>query len=663
MCGIAGVLDRDQSAGHEALSALAAAMAEPLGHRGPDDAGVWADASAGVAFGHRRLAIIDLSAAAAQPMRSSCGRWTVAYNGELYGFGPIREALRAAGRAFRGHSDTEVLVEALAQWGLQDALERCNGMFAFAAWDHHERVLHLARDRLGEKPLYYGMAGSHVVFGSELKALRAHPQFVSRVDRGAVAAFLRWSFVPGPHAIYEGVRKLPPGSVLSVAAHAHGPLPAPRPYWSAVDVIRAGGQNPLDTSDREATDALEGLLTTAVGDRMMADVPLGAFLSGGVDSSLVTALMQAQQPRPIRTFSVDVGDEELSEGRHAAAVAHHLGTDHTEVRLTHGDALDVIPQLPAVYDEPFADPSQIPTLLIARAARAHVTVGMSGDGGDELFGGYNRYTLGAGAWRRLQPWPVDVRAAVGRVMAGVPPRAYDRVLRSATRLLPGHLRFARAGDKVHKLAALMSARDLGELYVQAVSQWPDPAALVGTGEAPATAVAGWAAADPVTMFMARDAVVVLPDNMLVKVDRATMAAGLEARVPLLDERVFAFAWRLPAQMRVRGGRGKWILRQLLRRYVPDALIDRPKVGFDPPIDLWLRGPLREWAGDLLSHRSLERHGLLDPAPVRKAWDEHLAGRRNHDYRLWSVLMLSAWLDAVDGQPTARSTRRAVPQRS
>lgn len=663
MCGIAGVLDRGQGTSAEALVHTASAMAETLRHRGPDDAGVWADASAGVAFGHRRLAILDLSSSAAQPMTSSCGGWTVAYNGELYGFGNIHSALRGAGRRFRGHSDTEVLVEAVAEWGLRETLQRCNGMFAFAAWDHRRRVLHLVRDRLGEKPLYYGMAGPHVIFGSEVKALRAHPQFAARVNRGAVAAFLRWSFVPGSHSIYEGIYKLPPGAVVSVAASSHGPLPNPQPYWSADATIRAGTQDPLDGTDAELTASLENLLRAAVRDRMLADVPLGAFLSGGVDSSLVAALMQAQQSRPIRTFSVDVGDHELSEGRHAAAVASHLGTDHTEVRLGDRDALDVIPELPSVYDEPFADPSQIPTLLVARAARAHVTVGMSGDGGDELFGGYNRYTLGAGAWRRLQPWPVDVRAAVGRVMAGVPPRAYDRVLRSATRLLPGHLRFARAGDKVHKLAALMSARDLGELYVQAVSQWPDPAALVGTGEAPATAVAGWAAADPVTMFMARDAVVVLPDNMLVKVDRATMAAGLEARVPLLDERVFAFAWRLPAQMRVRGGRGKWILRQLLRRYVPDALIDRPKVGFDPPIDLWLRGPLREWAGDLLSHRSLERHGLLDPAPVRKAWDEHLAGRRNHDYRLWSVLMLSAWLDAVDGQPTARSTRRAVPQRS
>lgn len=650
MCGIAGILDRDQNTSWERLNAVAGAMGQQLGHRGPDDAGVWADASAGIAFGHRRLAIIDLSPAAAQPMTSSCGRWVVAYNGELYGFQRVREALRRAGRRFRGHSDTEVLVEALAEWGLRQALERCNGMFAFAAWDHRTRMLHLVRDRLGEKPLYYGMAGSHVVFGSELKAIRAHPQFAARVAPRAAAAFLRWSFVPGPHSIFEGVHKLPPGSVVSLAAHSRGPLPAPQPYWSARDAIESGIEEPLDGSDRELTDGLEGLLRDAVADRMLADVPLGAFLSGGVDSSLITALMQAQQQRPVRTFSVDVGDAELGEGRHAAAVARHLGTDHTEVRLTHNDALDVIPELPGIYDEPFADPSQIPTLLVARAARGHVTVGMSGDGGDELFGGYNRYTLGAAAWRRLRPWPAGMRATLGGLIAAVPPRAYDQVLAAGSKVVPGHLRLARAGDKLHKLAAMIGAADADQLYLRAVSQWADPSTVVGGQEAPVPALQEWCGEDAVAMFMARDAMVVLPDNMLVKVDRATMAAGLEARVPLLDHRVFEFAWRLQPHMRVRGGRGKWILRQVLRRYVPDDLIDRPKTGFDPPIDHWLRGPLRGWADGLLNPESLARHGLLDPVPVQMAWRQHLAGRRNHDYRLWAVLMLSAWLDSLSGQP-------------
>lgn len=652
MCGIAGVLDREQNTSPEGLKALASAMAQPLRHRGPDDAGVWADASAGVAFGHRRLAVIDLSPAAAQPMTSSCGRWTVAYNGELYGFQRVRERLRRSGRRFRGHSDTEVLVEAIAEWGLPQALERCNGMFAFAAWDNRTRMLHLVRDRLGEKPLYYGTAGSHVVFGSELKAIRAHPQFAARIDHQAAAAFLRWSFVPGPHSIFEEVRKLPPGSVVSLAAHSRGPLPHPQAYWSARGAIEAGIKEPLDAGDRELTDELEQLLRDAVADRMLADVPLGAFLSGGVDSSLVTALMQAQQQRPVRTFSVDVGDAELGEGKHAAAVARHLGTDHTEVRLTHNDALDVIPELAAIYDEPFADPSQIPTLLVARAARAHVTVGMSGDGGDELFGGYNRYTLGATAWRRLRHWPVGMRATLGGLLAAVPPPVYDQVLSAGSRLVPGHLRLARAGDKVHKLAAIMGAAVEDELYLRAVSQWADPSTVTGGQEAAVPGVGGWSGEDAVAMFMARDAMVVLPDNMLVKVDRATMAAGVEARVPLLDHRVFEFAWRLQPHMRVRGGRGKWILRQVLRRYVPDALIDRPKVGFDPPIDHWLRGPLRGWAEDLLSPEQLARHGLLDPVPIEKAWTEHLAGRRNHDYRLWAVLMLSAWLDALSGPPPA-----------
>lgn len=653
MCGIAGILDPQQSTTKYELAGLASLMAAPLHHRGPDDAGVWVDASAGVALGHRRLAVIDLSNAAAQPLTSSCGNWTVAYNGELYGFQAVREALRAAGRRFRGHSDTEVLVESLAEWGLRTTLERCNGMFAFAAWDHRRRLLHLARDRLGEKPLYYGMAGPHVVFGSELKAIRAHPQFVARVDRRAVAAFLRWSFVPAPHSIFEGVYKLPPGTVVSLGAGMHGSLPSPRPYWSAPEVIRAGVDAPLDADDRHLTDALEDLLRVAVAERMVADVPLGAFLSGGVDSSLVTALMQAQSSRPVRTFSVDVGDYELAEGRHAAAVARHLGTEHTEIHLSHEDALEVIPELPTVYDEPFGDPSQIPTLLIARAARAHVTVGMSGDGGDELFGGYNRYTLGATAWRRLRPWPRAMRAALGGMIAAVPAPAYDHVLRIGAAAVPGHLRLARAGDKMHKLAGLMGAGDEADLYLRAVSQWTDPARVVGTAEVAPLGSGMSALDDPILTFMARDALVVLPDNMLVKVDRATMAASMEARVPILDHRVFAFAWRLPPAMRVRDGRGKWILRQVLRRYVPDTLVDRPKTGFDPPIDRWLRDPLREWAETLLSPTSLTRHGLIDPAPVRKAWAAHLVGGRNHDYRLWAVLMLSAWLEQLDAQPAAR----------
>lgn len=652
MCGFAGLLDPARATEARILTTLAGSMSATLAHRGPDDAGTWTDERAGIGLGHRRLAIIDLSPAAAQPMTSSCGRWTIAYNGELYGFGALRDQLAAAGRRFRGHSDTEVLVEALGAWGLDRTLEHCNGMFAFAAWDAHEQVLHLVRDRLGEKPLYYGWAGTQLVFGSELKALRAHPDFSARIDAGAVAAFLRWSFVPAPHAIYEGVRKLPPGCVLSLPAGLPGGLPQPRPYWSATEVIRTGLDDPLAAGDREATDLLEQLLVEAVEARTVADVPLGAFLSGGIDSSLVTALMQAGRSQPVRTFSVDVGDAELGEGRHAAGVARHLGTEHTEVRLTHGDALDVIPELPSIYDEPFADPSQIPTLLIARAARRHVTVGMSGDGGDELFGGYNRYTLGTAAWRRMRPVPLAVRSGVGRLLTAVPPRVYDRALSVGSALVPGHLRLARAGDKVHKLAALLRADGPDDLYLRAVSQWADPAAVAHAPEAPGPTMNGWGGSDLVSMFMARDALAVLPDNMLVKVDRATMAASLEARVPLLDHRVFAFAWRLRPDLRVRDGRGKWILRQVLRRYVPDALVDRPKVGFDPPIDVWLRGPLRDWAGDLLSTATLERHGVVDARVVRSAWEEHQTRRRNHDYRLWAVLMLTAWLEETAGTPSS-----------
>lgn len=638
MCGIAGLWDPTRRGGD--LANCVRAMTDAMTHRGPDGSGFWHDNETGMALGHRRLSIIDLSDAGHQPMLSADGRWVLTYNGEIYNADELRPELEAAGATFRGHSDTEVLIEACARWGVEATLPRLIGMFAFALWDTRERRLYLVRDRLGIKPLYWGWFGRLLLFGSELKALRAHDGWEPEIDRDSVASYMRHNYVPGPWTIYRNVSKLPPGGV---AVFRPGHEPEVKRYWSLDEIVRAGLANRSDMGDDEAADALEALLGDAVRRRMVADVPLGAFLSGGIDSSLVAALMQANSSRPVRTFSIGFHEHGYNEAQHAKEVARHLGTDHTELYVEPQHARDVIPRLADMFDEPFADASQIPTYLVSEMTRRHVTVALSGDGGDELFAGYVRYFQAMTLFPVLEHVPGRARAAVSAAIRGISPSAWSALFRIA----PARWRMPQPGDRMHKLAGILNQSPDG-YYRYLISHWQDPDALVRGGREHRGIL--WDAevkryvSDPVERMQYLDTATYLPDDILTKVDRASMAVSLEARVPLIDHRVVAFAWTLPPSMKVRDGTGKWLLRRVLARHVPDRLIDRPKMGFGVPIDSWLRGPLREWAEDLLSERRLAAEGFLDPSMVREKWTQHLGGRVNHQYLLWDVLMFQAWKD-------------------
>jgi asparagine synthase (glutamine-hydrolysing) len=621
-------------------------MAATLVHRGPDDEGVWVDPAAGIALAFRRLAILDLSPTGHQPMHSADGRFSVVFNGEIYNFADLRNELAASGAQFRGHSDTEVLLAAASRWGPEAALFRLWGMFAIALWDHRECALMIARDRLGKKPLYYGEFGRTWIFGSELKAMQAHPDCERRVDRGALSAFLRLGYVPAPHSIFRRISKLAPGTVAWLRP---GEEARPRRYWDAGEVARGGLASRVSMSAREAVDESERLLRDAVGRRMVADVPLGAFLSGGVDSSAVVALMQAQSATPVRTFTIGFDEEGYDEAKAARAVAQHLATAHTELYVTADQARDVIPRLPVIYDEPFADSSQIPTCLVSALARRSVTVALSGDGGDEVFAGYTRYAWAQSIWSRLEHVPRLLRRPLAAAIGAVPPQAYDGAYRLLAGLLPDEWRQAHAGDKLHKLAALLSAGSADALYLGLVSTWFDPAAVTGTRERESR-LGDVRLTEGVPSLLERmmlwDLATYLPDDILTKVDRASMAVSLEARSPLLDHRLVEWSWRLPAEFKQRDGVSKWVLRQVLYRYVPSELVERPKMGFGVPIGVWLRGPLREWAEALLDERRLASEGYFDPRVVRRVWRNHLRGTRNEQYRLWAVLTFQSWLESI-----------------
>jgi asparagine synthase (glutamine-hydrolysing) len=639
MCGISGFLDRRAQDGDEALGQIVRTMNDTLAHRGPDGADIWTDASVGIALGHRRLAVVDLSPTGFQPMQSADGHYVATYNGEIFNFSELRAEIGATGHNFRGTSDTEVMLEGFSRWGVRNTVERLIGMFAIGLWDRQTRTLYLIRDRLGVKPLYYAQDGMRLLFGSELKALRAAPGFAPTLDRAALVAYFRHADVPGPSTIYREAKKLPPGTILT---WREGKQPALETYWSARERAIAGRthwQTPID--DADAIDALDTLLRDAVKRRMIADVPLGAFLSGGIDSSLVVALMQAQSDQPVKSFTIGFDAKGYDEAEHAKAVAAHLGLAHTELYVTAEQARDAIPKLPDIYDEPFADASQIPTFLVSRIARAHVTVALSGDGGDESFAGYNRHVWADRLESDLGFLPRWLRRTAATALT-LPGEAFFDV---AAKLIPAHRRPARPGEKAAKMAALLRADDPSAIYRQLVSQWPEPGLLVPGAAEPHGPLFDQSLAADMPEFAARmqllDTLTYLPDDVLTKVDRATMAVGLEGRNPLLDHRVVEHAWRLPPQLKLRGGQGKWILREILARYVPRALFERPKMGFAVPIGAWLRGPLRDWGADLLDPVAIAADGILAPAPIAAAWAAHQAGE-DRTYALWTVLMFRSW---------------------
>lgn len=645
MCGFAGFLG----------SLIAATGAEPerrlrhmiqaIAHRGPDSDGTWTDVDAGIGLAHKRLSIVDLSPAGAQPMVSASGRYVIVYNGEIYNHSDLRAELEASGSAvaWRGHSDTETLLAGCDAWGIEGTIGRSIGMFAFALWDRRERVLTLGRDRLGEKPLYYGWQGSGedavFLFGSELKALRAHPAFERVVDRDALCLFMRHSYIGEGHTIYRGVRKVLPGCLVHLSLAA--PEPVVRRYWSGVEVAVAGASDRSENPDAaEVVESLEQLLLDAVSRQMVADVPVGAFLSGGIDSSTVVALMQTCSSRPVHTFSIGFHDARLNEAEHAKRVAAHLGTEHTELYVGPDDLLGVVPRLPRIYDEPFGDSSQIPTILVSELARRHVTVSLSGDGGDELFCGYERYRQARAFWRIFRHAPRPMRSVMASAATAVSAPAWTSMARLARSDVEGF------GQRVHRVAGYVTSTSPDELHRMIVSHWSAPPVVEGS-EPPWLLNGEPMAPDlgVVERMMLLDMSTYLPDDVLVKVDRASMSVSLESRAPLLDHRVVEYALRLPLDFKLRNGVHKWALREVLYRHVPREIVDRPKMGFSVPIATWLRGPLRDWAEALLDAGRLRREGYLRAEPVRRKWTEHLSGRFDWSFHLWNVLMFQAWLEA------------------
>ena len=639
MCGIAGYWSA-----HKPDLKLVMRMAACIKSRGPDHDGVWTDESAGLALGHRRLSILDISPAGHQPMESQCGGYVLVYNGEIYNHTDLRAELEqnTGYYPWHGHSDTETLLAGITHWGVERCLEKLNGMFAFALWDRDKKQLTLARDRMGEKPLYYGQSDGVFLFGSELKALQAHPSWKGAICRDALDLFTRYGYVPTPWSIYQGIKKLPPAHFVVISDNGQS-MSQPQCYWDLAAIV----QSPLtaEPADGDAlTDELDGLVRDAVGRQMAADVPLGAFLSGGYDSTLVVAAMQSQSERPVQTFSIGFDEAEYNEAGHAKAVAKHLGTSHTELYVTPDEAMSVIPHLPTIYDEPFADSSQIPTFLVSKLARQHVTVSLSGDGGDELFYGYGRYEFTYQTWNKLRRFPRPMRRALATMMRHSPGLALERV----QELLPEKLKITHLADRLPKMADLLASESGTDFYRSLVSGPLRHGSLVRGNEKPETILDSPAKSlDSLSLrewMMYVDQATYLPDDILTKVDRASMAVSLEARVPLLDHRLVEFAWRVPTEYKYRDGQGKWLLRQVLYRYVPKSLMDRPKMGFGVPIEHWLRGPLREWAEALLDERRIRQEGFFNPEPIQKMWQEHLSGKRRWHEPLWNILMFQAWYE-------------------
>ena len=647
MCGISGFFDLDADLGCSEIESQLGRMSDALIHRGPDGSGVWADSDFGVGLAHRRLSIIDLSPEGKQPMHSPQGRYVITFNGEIYNFQELRQQLGSEIQ-WRGHSDTEVLLAAIETWGLKPALEKVSGMFAFALWDRLSNRLQLVRDRMGEKPLYYGWLGNRCVFASELKALTHLPGWSGEIDRHALSLYLRHSYIPSPYSIYTGIKKLSPGTIITIPFDGRGQKAIePDHYWKLENFAAKGISDPFIGSDDEALTQLEEILTRSVKEKMMSDVPLGAFLSGGIDSSLIVALMQAQSQRPVSTFTIGFNEAGYNEAQHAKQIASHLGTDHTELYVQPEQARAVIPLLPTLYDEPFSDSSQIPTYLVSHLARQDVTVSLSGDGGDELFFGYLRYFLATGIWQKLNKVPYPVRSRLGGLIQSMPRPVLDAGFSWMSPIANRYGRPGRISDKLYKLAETLSFGQIELLYRQLVSHWKSPSDIVIHGEEYPTTFRGtsWSGISKniPQYMMYQDSVSYLPDDILVKVDRASMGVSLESRVPLLDHRLVEFAFRLPMSMKLKNGDGKWLLRQLLYQYVPKDLIDRPKMGFGVPIDSWLRGPLRDWADDLLNTSRLDQEGFFHSQPIQEKWAQHLEGKANWAPYLWDILMFQAWL--------------------
>ncbi len=647
MCGLTGFWE-PAGVKPEYAQRVGQAMVSRLLHRGPDDSGIWLDDSAGIVLCHQRLSILDLTEAGHQPMGSPSSRFIIAFNGEIYNHLELRKELNKIDQniSWRGHSDTETLLVGFETWGIEATLKRSTGMFAFALWDRSKRSLYLARDRMGEKPLYYGWQGSVFLFGSELKAIRQHPSFCASVDRDSLALLLRHNYIPTPRSIYKGFFKLLPGNILCLDERKNEPTI--RPYWSIKQQAQSGIDSPYTGGVNEAQNELERLLRKSIQSQMIADVPLGAFLSGGVDSSVIVALMQQQSNQPVKTFSIGFLESEYNEAHHAEAVARHIGTDHTDLYVTPTEAMDIIPQLPTLFDEPFSDSSQIPTFLVSKLARQHVTVSLSGDGGDELFGGYNRYLWTMQIWKKLTKFPYPVRLIIARMLTSLSPNHWNVVFKYIERILPSSLRYSDIGSKLHKISDFVSTKSQDDIYLDLVSHWKEPSGVILNSIEPPTIVSDGNECPSFNTFeqkmMYLDLMTYLPDDILVKVDRAAMGVSLETRVPFLDHHLVEYSLGLPISMKIQNGAGKVLLRNILHKYVPQELVDRPKMGFGVPIDSWLRGPLRDWAWNLLSSSRLKEEGFFKPEAVLKKWNEHLSGQRNWQYYLWDVLMFQAWLE-------------------